>query len=176
MPHPGGHAPLSTRPGFEGRFLTVRIEDWPGLGPHEIVRHPGAAAVLPITPDEHVVLVRQLRPAIRKHLLEIPAGLLDVPGEEPSACAARELREETGYAHTSMEPLGGYYSSAGFTDEFVHLFWASTTAEPTTIPETGIEVVLRPLEQMVGAARSGDLTDVKTVLALVLFSSDVQGA
>ena len=86
----------------------------------------------------------QFRPAVRQTLTEIPAGLLDVEGEDALTCASRELFEETGYRHRAIEFLGGYYASPGFTDEYVHLFWARTEAEPEGEPEDGIEVVRMP--------------------------------
>lgn len=123
---------------------------------------------MPITPDDHVILVRQFRPAVRQALTEIPAGLLDVDGEDALTCASRELFEETGYRHRTIEFLGGYYASAGFTDEYVHLFWARTDAEPDAGAEQGIEVSRVPLDRMVAAARAGRVRDAKTALALLL--------
>ena len=99
--------------------------------------------------------MKQFRPAVRQTLTEIPAGLLDVEGEDALTCAARELFEETGYRHREIEFLGGYYASAGFTDEYVHLFWARTEAEPEGELEDGIEVIRMPFGQMVDAARAG---------------------
>lgn len=144
------------------------IEDWEGHGPYEVVHHPGAAAVLPITPDDDVLLVKQFRPAVRQALTEIPAGLLDVEGEDALTCACRELFEETGFRHRTIEFLGGYYASAGFTDEYVHLFWARTDAEPEVPAEQGIEVSRVPFERMVVAARAGRVRDAKTALALLM--------
>jgi len=128
----------------------------------------GAAAVLPITPAGEVVLVRQFRPAVRQVITEIPAGLLDVEGEDALTCATRELFEETGYRHTVVEFLAGYYASVGFTDEYIHLFWAETAEHPEGEPEDGIEVLLRPLEHMIASAKSGKIRDVKTAVALLL--------
>lgn len=160
--------PTGSRPAFEGRVVRLDVEDWPGHPPYEVVRHPGAAAVLPVTPSEEVLLVKQFRPAVRQVLTEIPAGLLDVDGEDALSCAARELFEETGYRHESIEFLGGYYASAGFSDEYVHVFWARIAEEPEAGPEEGIEVVRMPLAEMVDAARAGRVRDVKTALALLL--------
>lgn len=152
---------------FRGRLIRVEVESWDGRD-YEVVRHPGAAAVLPVTPHGDAVLVRQFRPALRQVLVEIPAGLLDVHGEDALTCAARELFEETGYRHTSLEFLGGIYTSAGFTDEYIHLFLARTEAEPVGTPETGIELLRKPFEEMVGAARAGRVRDAKTAVALLL--------
>jgi ADP-ribose pyrophosphatase len=142
--------PSGTEPAFRGRVLSVDVEEWPGHPPYEVIHHPGAAAVLPITPSGDVVLVRQLRPPVRQFLTEIPAGLLDVADEDALTCAARELYEETGYRHTTIEFLAGYYASAGSTDEYVHLFWCETGAE------------------LIAAAKNGKVRDVKTAMALLL--------
>lgn len=161
--------PESTEILFEGPVFSVARERWSGSHhPYDVARHVGASGVLPVTPDDDVVLVRQFRPAIRQALVEIPAGLLDVPGEDALACAARELLEETGFRHVSIEFLGGVYTTCGFSDEYVHLFWARTEPEPAAAPETGIEVIRRPLGEMVGAARAGRVRDAKTALALLM--------
>ena len=104
--------PRSSRIDYEGSFVRVDVERWPDLQPWEIVRLHDAAAVLPLLPDDRVLLVKQFRPAVRQVLTEIPAGILDVDGEDALTAAARELEEETGYRHTTIEFLGGYYSSA----------------------------------------------------------------
>ncbi len=159
--------PESTREAFAGRLIRVEIESWDG---HELefVRHPGAAGVLPLLPDGDVLLVRQRRLAIRDTLMEIPAGVLDIEGEDALTAAARELFEETGFRHRSIEFLGGVYPSAGFTDEYVHLFVAETEPEPSGRPEDGIELVRRPFADVVRAARAGRVRDAKTALAILL--------
>jgi ADP-ribose pyrophosphatase len=148
--------------------IRVEIEEWGLPYRNEVVRHPGAAGVLPITPEGDVLLVRQFRPAVRATLTEIPAGLLDVVGEDALTCATRELFEETGYRHETIEFLGGYYSSAGFADEYVHLFLARTLPDPEGTPEAGIALVHESREEMVAAARAGRVRDVKTALALLM--------
>ncbi|MEO8423343.1 MAG: NUDIX hydrolase [Actinomycetota bacterium] len=160
--------PTESRSAFEGTVLRLAIEDWPGHPPYEVIHHPGAAAVLPILPSNEVLLVKQFRPPVRQTLTEIPAGLLDVEGEDALTCASRELFEETGYRHRAIEFLGGYYASPGFTDEYVHLFWARTDEEPAGEPEEGIEVVRMPFGRMVDAARAGRVRDVKTAVALLI--------
>jgi len=160
--------PRVRRTAFEGRVIRVDVEQWPNQPPHEVVHHVDAAAVLPITPRGDVLLVKQFRPAVRQVLTEIPAGLMDIDGEDALTCASRELFEETGYRHEAIEFLGGYFASAGFTDEYVHLFWARTSLDPEGAPEAGIEVTTMPFDTMVGAARAGRIRDVKTALALLL--------
>ena len=164
--------PVPVRQVYAGRIIRVEVLERPG-GEHDVVRHPGAAAVLPITPQGEVLLVRQLRPAIGQELVEIPAGLLDHADEDALTCAARELLEETGYRHRTIEFLGGFFSSPGFTDEYVHLFVATTGSEPEAPPEDGIELLRKPFEEMVAAARAGRIRDVKTALAVLL--ADARG-
>lgn len=160
--------PLGTRRVFEGSFVQIDVEEWPGLEPWEVVRLHAASAVLPLLPDDRVVLVRQFRPAVRQVLTEIPAGILDVDGEDALTAAGRELFEETGYRHTHIEFLGGHYSSAGSTDQYVHLFWARVEAEPSGPVEAGIELATEPFDRMVAAARGGRVRDAMTALALLM--------
>ncbi|HEY7476910.1 MAG TPA: NUDIX hydrolase [Actinomycetota bacterium] len=160
--------PQAARDAFRGRFLRVDVEEWPDLGTYEVVRQHDAAAVLPITPDDQVLLVQQLRPPIRDRIVEIPAGLLDVEGEDALTCAARELLEETGFRHAAITFLGGVFVSPGSSNQYVHLFVARTRAERAAEPEAGIEVLVRPLGEMVAAARAGRVRDAKTALALLM--------
>ncbi len=153
---------------FRGRWVRVDEEEWPGIGAWEVVRTPDAACVLPITPDGDVLLVRQFRPPVRHVVTEIPAGLLDVEGEDAQSCAARELFEETGFRHASLEHLAGFHPSVGHSAEFVHLYLARTRSGPEGEPEEGIELVRRPFDEMVAEARAGRIEDAKTALALLL--------
>jgi ADP-ribose pyrophosphatase len=163
--------PEATRTVYQGSFVRVDVEEWADLGPWEVIVQRGAAAVLPLTPDGDVLLVRQLRPAVRDRLIEIPAGLLDVDGEDALACAVRELFEETGYRHRTIEFLGGAYVSPGSTNHYVHLFWALTEHERTGEPEAGIELLREPLATMLEAARAGRVRDAKTALALLMLGA-----
>jgi ADP-ribose pyrophosphatase len=158
-------APLERDVVFRGRLLTVAVERWPA-GRREVVHHPGACAVVAITPEGDVVLVRQLREAVGERLIEIPAGIFDVAGEDPAGCAARELVEEAGYRPVALEPLGGLYTSPGFSDERIELFVARV--EPAEGGEDGVEVVTMPFAAAVAAAEDGRLVDAKSVAALLL--------
>ncbi|MGH2640109.1 MAG: NUDIX hydrolase [Actinomycetota bacterium] len=148
--------------------MRVDEEEWPEIGTWEVFRPEDAAAVVPITPDGDVVLVRQFRAGAGRTIEEIPAGLLDVHGEEPAACAARELFEETGFRPVSLEPLAAIHPSPGSSSELVHLFWSRTGAGPEREPERGIEVVRRPFDGAVADARAGRIDDAKTAVALLL--------
>jgi ADP-ribose pyrophosphatase len=160
--------PAASRVAWSGRYLSVAIETWPELGEYEVLRKHDAVAVVPITPTGEVLLVEQFRPPVRTSLLEVPAGLLDVAGEDALTCAERELFEETGYRSAQTAFLGGTFLSPGFTAEYVHLFWARTAAEPEGEVERGIEVVPMPFARAVAAAREGKVRNAMTALALLL--------
>ena len=162
--------PAHTREVFGGRLIRVAVESWP-TGEREIVHHPGACAVLALTAADEVVLVRQYREAVRESLLEIPAGVLDVEGEDGAGCAARELLEETGYrADAPLERLGWIYTSPGFADERIGLFLARDVepSDPKPNTDEDIEVVLLPLAEAARAIADGRIVDAKTIVALLL--------
>jgi ADP-ribose pyrophosphatase len=158
--------PQGVRRVFAGKLIKVDVETWPA-GEREVVHHPGACALVAFTPEGEVVLVRQFREAIRQELLEIPAGIFDVEGEDGAGCAARELLEETGYRATNVEHLATIYTSPGFADERIELFRAD--AEPTSdVREEAVEVVTLPLGRALEAIQRGDILDAKTVSGLLL--------
>lgn len=135
---------------------------------YQIVRHPGGVGVLPLHADGTVTLIRQLRPAIERVMLELPAGRLS-PGEAPEACGARELLEETGLSAAHMEPLGLLHPSPGVFDEVVHLFLGTGLSQGEADPEAyeEIETIRLPLEEALEMAIDGRITDGKTIAALL---------
>lgn len=152
---------------YRGSLVTVEVQTWERpQRRREVVRHPGAVAVVPFTKDRDVVLIRQFREAVGETVLEIPAGIRDVQGEDPAETARRELSEETGYRASSVRPLGRILSSPGFTDEAVDLYVAD--AEPAGRPESGVEVVAMSFEEALAGVASGTITDAKTVAGLLL--------
>jgi 8-oxo-dGDP phosphatase len=171
---PPGREPLEARTAWEGRYLSVDVEVWPE-GEYELIHKHHAVAVVPVTPSGDVLLVRQFRPPVRDSLLEVPAGLLDVDGEDALTCAGRELFEETGYRHRSMEFLGGAFLSPGSSDEYMQFFLAETDEAPSAAPEGGIELVVMPLEQALGSARAGRVRNAASALALLLADARRQG-
>jgi len=156
---------------YHGRLVDVRIERFRHADgaeeTREIVRHQGAVAVV-AHDDERVWLVRQPREAVDEpDLLEIPAGRLDVAGEAPLAAAQRELAEEIGRGARSWAPIVTYYTSAGFTDERVHLFLATDLYEHSAHSEENerIEVIGWPLPSLEEAI--AQCWDAKTLIGLL---------
>ena len=160
--------PRASRDVFRGKLVSLAVEAWPG-GDREVVHHPGACAVVAVTPGGEVLLVRQFREPVRQTLLEIPAGIFDVQGEGAMDCAVRELLEETGHRAETLEPLATLLTSPGFADERIEVFLARASEDPVAgTAEPGLEVVRLPLEEAVKAIASGAITDAKTVAGLLL--------
>jgi ADP-ribose pyrophosphatase len=159
--------PDSSRTVFEGTLISVVIETW-GSNEREVVRHPGAAAIVALTPSKEVVLVRQMRQAVRQDLLEIPAGILDVSGETSEECARRELAEETGYRASSVTHLASILTSPGFADERIDLFLARDVEPGGEATDDGVEAVLMSFDEAVEAIGEGRIRDAKTVTGLLL--------
>ena len=173
-----GFTTLDVEERYAGRSV-VRIERVRTPEGHEvereIVAHDDAVAVVPVTDDGRVVLLRQYRQALRDHLLEIPAGTLDVDGESPLEAARRELAEETGYEAGRLEHLVTFDNSAGWTDERTHVYLATGLRdggrphdfEPEH-EEADMELVHLDLATAIGDARAGRITDAKTLVGLLL--------
>ena len=169
---------VSTRRVYTGRVVnldldTVRFPDG-STGELEMVRHPGAAAILPVLddfdlPDPTVILIRQFRHAADGFIWEIPAGRLDA-GETPEDCARRELAEETGYRAEQYRQLTTIYTTPGFTDERIHLFIASGLTEGEHRREADEFMELHRLRwsEVLAKAAAGEIPDGKT-LSTILF-------
>ena len=135
----------------------------------DLLKHPGAAAVVPFLDDGRVLLIRQYRFAASGFLLEIPAGKL-AADEAPELCAARELEEETGYRAGRLDTLGAIWPSPGFTDEKIHLFAAYDLrlAEQHLEADEIIELVPIAFEAALRAVHEGEIQDAKSGMALLL--------
>lgn len=168
---------LSSRRVYTGRVISldvdrVRFPDG-SEGELEMVRHPGASAVVPFLSDPagddpQILIIRQYRYAADGFIYEIPAGRLD-PGEEPEACAVRELREETGCTAQRMERLFTMYTTPGFTDEKIHLFMATglTMGEAEREADEFVEVIPMALSTALAMLERGEIQDAKTALGLL---------
>ena len=143
----------------------------------EVIRHVGAAAIVPLTDEGNVILVRQYRYPFSQVMLEIPAGKLDI-GEEPINCAKRELIEETGYDAKELVYLGAFYPSVAMLNEVIHLFLAKnmTLCETNLDEDEFLHVEQRPLREVVEAVMRGEIPDGKTQTAILkayyLFNGD----
>jgi len=168
---------LSAERLYSGRIVnldldSVRFPDG-SIGQLEMLRHPGASAVVPFVDDPRdvdprVLLIRQFRHAADEFIWEIPAGRLD-PGESPEDCARRELEEETGLRAIALEHLTTIYTTPGFTDERIHLFLArglETGSEQREADEF-MEVVMLRWSRVGTLIRSGQIQDAKTLTALM---------
>ncbi|HEY4659208.1 MAG TPA: NUDIX hydrolase [Gemmatimonadaceae bacterium] len=151
---------------------TVRFPDG-SMGELEIVRHPGASAVVPFlsdpaAADPQVLLIKQYRYAADGFLYEIPAGRLN-PGEAPADCARRELAEETGCSAAQLTFLTSTYTTPGFSDERIHLFLATglTRGDARRERDEFMEVTTLPLSRALAMVERGEICDAKTALGLL---------
>ena len=159
---------------YRGAVAAVRVDDvrLPSgrIARREIVEHPGAAAVVAVTDDDEVVLVRQYRKAIEATLLEIPAGGLDL-GEDPLRCAHRELAEEAGLQAASMTPLVTYFPSPGILTESIVIFLArglSPKAGQADAEEETLRVERVPVARIPALIDAGEIRDGKSLVGLLV--------
>ena len=168
---------ISTDRRYNGRVINLDVDTvgFPdgSSGQLEMVRHPGASAVVPFLddpgdPDPRILLLRQFRHAADGYIWEIPAGRLD-PGETPEACARRELVEETGMRASRVERLITFYTTPGFTDERIHLFLAGGLEEGEHRREADEFMEVHPIRwsATLEMIQRGDIVDGKTLLALL---------
>lgn len=134
----------------------------------DTIRHPGASAIVPLTDGGSVVLIRQYRHSVGGYIWEIPAGTLN-PDEDPEACAARELIEETGYAAGAWRRLGEITPVPGYSDERIHLFLATdlTPAVQRLDADELLAVHEFPFDRAAAMIASGEIQDAKTICALL---------
>ena len=166
---------ISSRTAFEGRLLRLEVQEVAldnGVRTRrEIVRHPGAVAVVARDGNDRFLFVRQFRKPIEQELLEIVAGCLE-PGEEPEACARRELREETGVETRRLQLLGTLYTVPGYSNERMYVFAADVKdgrAGPAPDQDENVEPVWLPRREVEKRLRDGAFHDAKTVAAWCLF-------
>lgn len=156
---------------FKGKIIDVFLQtvELPNrkLAKREIVRHPGAVAILPLTKDNRLIVVEQFRKALERSIIEIPAGKLD-PGEDPYQCAVRELKEETGCSSNSMEHVVSFYTSPGFANEIIHLYRAFDCdfGENKLDEDEFVELLTITLEEAKQLIREQRIIDAKTILAI----------
>lgn len=168
---------FASRTIYEGKVVNLQVDHvhLPDgrTSKREIVKHPGAVAVIAITPENKLILVRQYRKALEKTIIEIPAGKLE-PGEDPAICAKRELEEETGYRAKNVRPLVSFYTSPGFANEYLHLYVAENLEEGKVNLDQDefVELVEYTKEECIQAIQSQEICDAKTVLAVHLWQEN----
>jgi len=135
----------------------------------EIIRHPGAAAIVPVLADRRVLLIQQYRHAVGGLIWEIPAGTLE-PGEAPLTCARRELVEETGYSARHVEKLAEITPLPAYSDERIHLFLATDLDKAAQNLDEDELLYVHPIEfrRCLDMIAAGEIQDAKTISALQL--------
>ena len=175
---------LDTKRVYTGRIVSLDVDTvrYPNgtEGTLEMLRHPGASAVVPFldpprAPDPRLLLIRQFRHATGDYLWEIPAGRRD-GAETPELTAARELREETGYSCAELVRLTTIWTTPGFTDEVIHLFLATGLTEGTTTHEADevLDVHVVTWSAARAMMRRGEILDAKTLVALLYIEAEIR--
>lgn len=168
---------IDSRRIYTGKVISLDVDEvrFPdgSIGELEMIRHPGASAVVPFLSDvrgddPQVLLIRQYRYAAEGYLYEIPAGRLN-PGEDPAQCAARELKEETGCSTERLDYMSTVYTTPGFTDERIHLFMATGLTKGDARHEADEFLELEPmlLSRALEMIQSGEIQDAKSALGLL---------
>ena len=169
-----GEKTLSSQLIYEGRAVKLRVDavQMPSgrETTREIVEHSDCVAIIAIDADDNVLLVNQFRKAVKKELLEIPAGGIE-PGEDPVATVRRELREETGYLPRKVEGLGGFYSTPGYCTEYLYLYLATDLIPSQLHAEDteNIRLIRMPISQISSLITSGSICDAKSIAGLLTF-------
>ena len=159
------------KPIYKGTVVTLNVDTVRLPNGHtidlEVIRHPGASAVVPLKEDGTVVLIRQFRHAANGFIYEIPAGKLH-PKEDPLDCAARELEEEIGYKAGRFELLSSIFTAPGFADEVIHIYLATglTIGTQNLDQDEVLEVVAMPLREAISKIEDGTIRDGKTIVGL----------
>jgi ADP-ribose pyrophosphatase len=163
---------------YNGRIINLKLDTIKSpegrMMQREIVEHPGAVGIIAVNDKNKLVLVRQYRHAIKKNLLEIPAGLLDNQGESPEACAIRELKEETGYLTESARKIAEFYTTAGFSNEKFYLFHADSIkpgVHQREYDEEGMDVEEIDVENALKMVLDGEIEDAKTIIAILCLTT-----
>ena len=164
---------LSSKKIFDGKILNLRLDTIMTKdgkrARREVIEHRPAVVIIPVDDEENVILVKQYRHPIGLDLLEAPAGLIE-DGEEPDDAAMRELREETGYASRNLRLLGGFWSSPGFTDEYLYGYLAKDLFHSQLPMDEDEEITLVriPMQKVKKLIRVGEIQDAKTITMLLL--------
>ena len=163
---------------YEGAILNVRkdtVTAVKGQAYREIIEHNGAVAIVPVTAEGRVVMVKQYRYACGRTVLEIPAGKIDRGEDDPVSAAARDLREETGYTAENITYLGRINPSVAYSEEVIYIYAATglTPGEQDLDEDEAVEVVEMDFDALYDMAVGGELIDAKTVAGLMMAKKQV---
>ncbi|QFF98653.1 NUDIX hydrolase [Psychrobacillus glaciei] len=159
---------------YKGRVITLQVDEVllanGKTSNREIVKHPGAVAIMAITEDKKIILVEQYRKALERSIIEIPAGKIE-PGEPPEATARRELEEETGYTSSNLQYVQSFATSPGFADEIIHLYFAENIEKMTKKADLDedefVELMHVSIQEMESLVENKQIFDAKTAFAFL---------
>lgn len=159
---------------FQGNIISLHVDEveLPNgkTSTREVVKHPGAVAVIPVTKEGKIVMVKQFRKPLERTLVEIPAGKIE-KGEEPHVTAVRELEEETGYTTKNIQYVTSFYTSPGFADEIIHLYFSNELIrlEEKIVGDEDefIEIVELSIEEAEYYIKEQIIYDAKTAYAVL---------
>lgn len=158
---------------YQGRAIALRLDKLRTPSgrtvKYEIIDHHGSVSLVPVDEQGRIYFVRQYRHAAGMEMLELPAGSLE-EGEAPEACAAREIREETGMAAGSLKEIGGFYLAPGYSTEYMHVFLATNLSRNPLMADADefLSVETMTIAEALKLAESGQLSDSKSLAALLL--------
>ena len=170
---------LSSKLVYEGKILNLRVDNvrLPNgkEGQREVVEYTGAVAIVALTTDQEVLLVRQYRYPVQRELMELPAGKLE-PNEKPLECAKRELMEETGVVAGKWNELYSFYSTPGFSNEKMYLFMAKdlTFKEQHLDVDEFVEMKKVSLQGALGMIKEGQINDAKTIVGILAAKDELK--
>ncbi|CAG1001231.1 ADP-ribose pyrophosphatase [Anaerolineales bacterium] len=165
---------------LKGRAFLIRRDYLKTPDGHEtkldIIEHGGSVVIVPVNKDGNLIFVRQYRHAAGTDLLELPAGTLE-KDEDPAVCAAREIREETGFAAGKIEKIGDFYLAPGYSTEFMHVYIAQDLRHDPLEADADefLSVETIPLVEAIQMAQRGEIPDAKSLAALLLAKSHLKG-
>ncbi len=158
---------------FDVQVDTVRYNATGNLSQRDVALHKGGAVIVALTEKRNIIFVKQFRYPLQKEIIELPAGKLDEK-EEPRICAARELKEETGYSAGKIDYLGSIYTTPGYSNEELHIFLAEDLVKgehSREEGEEGMQILELPLEKAVSMISEGKIKDAKTIAGIFFFLS-----
>lgn len=163
---------INSRVVYAGTLFDLNVDelDFGGgvTAQREIIRHPGAVAMVPIDADGNILMVTQYRHAAGRRLLELPAGTLET-GEDPLEAVERELREEVGYRPGQVEPLGGFYVAPGYTDEYIRIYVCTDLEESALDADEDEDIEIEHMSpaDALKAVANGGIVDAKSIIGII---------